>query len=69
MKRISTLFQVAVLGLVGCTSQSTPVASSPSEAQPAAVADAKSAAASEATAAPDGTAIATLVSLKVPNMH
>ncbi len=57
MKIHAVILQIALLGLVGCTGQSTPLASSPSQPEPA------------VTALVDDTAIATLVSLKVPYMH
>ncbi len=59
MKRNAVLLQVALLALVGCTGSTTPVATPTVESEVSAVAE---------TAA-DNSDIATLVSLKVPNMH
>ena len=59
MKRNVLLLQAALFGLVGCTGQTTPVATPAVENEATAVA--------EGPAADSG--IATLVSLKVPNMH
>jgi len=59
MKRNALLLQVALLALVGCTGATTPVATPSVENEASAVAE---------TAA-DNADIATLVSLKVPNMH
>lgn len=59
MKRNAVLLQVALLALVGCTGATTPVATPTGENEPTAI----------AKAAVDTSNIATLVSLKVPNMH
>mgnify|MGYP001292947547 CR=1 FL=1 len=59
MKRNAVLLQVALLALVGCTGATTPVATPTVDNEVSAVAD----------AAADNSDIATLVSLKVPNMH
>ena len=59
MKRNALLLQAALLGLVGCTGQTTPVATPTVENEATVVAE-----------GPTGdSGIATLVSLKVPNMH
>ena len=63
MKRNVALCQIALLGLVGCTAQTTPVAdSSSSRTAPRTVSQAQSGEAGHS-------ASAILVSLKVPNMH
>ena len=59
MKRNALLFQVALLALVGCTGTTTPVATPSVETEVSAVAEISA----------DNSDIATLVSLKVPNMH
>ncbi|MGI9445876.1 MAG: hypothetical protein ACR2N1_25620 [Rubripirellula sp.] len=59
MKRNAVLLQVALLALVGCTGSTTPVATPSVENEVSAVADTTA----------DNNDIATLVSLKVPNMH
>jgi hypothetical protein len=59
MKRSAVLCQIALLGLVGCTVQTTPVADS--SPRPEAV--------SVVQAPTEDSTSATLVSLKVPNMH
>ncbi len=59
MKRNAVLLQVALLALVGCTGSTTPVATPSVENEVSAVADTTT----------DNNDIATLVSLKVPNMH
>ncbi len=58
MKRNAVLLQVALVALVGCTGSTTPVAT------PAVVNEVPAVAASAGNSD-----IATLVSLKVPNMH
>ena len=58
MKRNAVLLQVALLALVGCTGSTTPVATPAVENEVPAVA-----------ASAGNSDIATLVSLKVPNMH
>ena len=58
MKTYAVLLQIALLGLVGCSGQSTPVATPSTQSEATAVAVTE-----------DNSAIATLVSLKVPNMH
>ena len=59
MKRNALLLQVALLALVGCTGSTTPVATPSVENEVSDVAD----------TAGDSSGAATLVSLKVPNMH
>ncbi len=59
MRRNALLLQAALLGLVGCTGQTTPVATPVVENEANVVAEGSTA----------DSAIATLVSLKVPNMH
>ena len=59
MKRNAVLLQVELLALVGCTGATTPVATPTVDNEVSAVAD----------AAADNSDIATLGSLKVPNMH
>ena len=59
MKRNAVLLQVALLALIGCTGSTTPVATPVVDNEVPAVAE----------AAADDADIATLVSLKVPNMH
>ena len=59
MKRNAVLLQVALLALVGCTGATSPVATSTVDNEASAVAG----------AAEENSDVATLVSLKVPNMH
>ena len=59
MKRNAVLLQVALLALVGCTGGTSPVATPSVENEVSDVAE----------NAGDNSGAATLVSLKVPNMH